>query len=196
MRIEIEKFGIPVRENKKILGEIYSPKELLEIFPQAKPYIENKLQVYLRKKQDLLNQLREDIRKYKDNICELILIRDLYKEKLKKVNKEITRLKRYFSSYKGEKEFQKVDIDELKTKISIIEVFQDLYPDIQLKKQGKTYMCLCPFHLEKHPSFALYPESNRFFCFGCGVKGDVIKLVMVSKNFSFKEAINYLKEIF
>ncbi|MCD6568551.1 hypothetical protein J7K70_00135 [bacterium] len=63
---------------------------------------------------------------------------------------------------------------------------------LQLKKSGKNYKALCPFHKEKHPSFYLYPETNSFYCFGCNQGGDVIKLVELAFNLEFKEAIEYL----
>lgn len=43
---------------------------------------------------------------------------------------------------------------------------------LKLKKSGKIFFTLCVFHHETVPSLALYPDSNRFFCFGCGAKGD------------------------
>ena len=43
---------------------------------------------------------------------------------------------------------------------------------IDLKKVGKVYQGLCPFHEETNPSFTVYPETNTFHCFGCGITGD------------------------
>lgn len=64
---------------------------------------------------------------------------------------------------------------------------------LRLRKSGKNHIALCPFHQEKHPSFYLYPETNSFYCFGCNQGGDVIKFVQLAFNYSFKEAVNYLK---
>ena len=47
---------------------------------------------------------------------------------------------------------------------------------VDLKRRGKTFVGLCPFHNEKTPSFTVYPDSNSFYCFGCGTHGDVIDL--------------------
>jgi len=63
---------------------------------------------------------------------------------------------------------------------------------IELKKNGKAYVGQCPFHDDQHPSFCVYPDSNRFVCFGCGEKGDTIDFIMQRRNLSFKEAIAYL----
>jgi|Deesub1362B_J571_1020462.scaffolds.fasta_scaffold00223_28 DNA primase len=56
----------------------------------------------------------------------------------------------------------------------------------------KYYKGLCPFHAEKTPSFVVYPQSQRFYCFGCGAKGDVIDFIMKLRSFNFKEALSYL----
>ena len=61
-----------------------------------------------------------------------------------------------------------------------------------VKRSGKSYYCLCPFHEEKNPSFHIYPESNTFVCFGCGEKGDVIDLVKKMKKVNFKRAVEFL----
>ena len=44
---------------------------------------------------------------------------------------------------------------------------------VNLKRRGKNLVGLCPFHSEKTPSFTVYPENGSFYCFGCGVGGDV-----------------------
>ncbi|MCX7661473.1 MAG: CHC2 zinc finger domain-containing protein [Candidatus Omnitrophica bacterium] len=64
---------------------------------------------------------------------------------------------------------------------------------LRLRKTGKAYSALCPFHTEKHPSFYIYPETNSFYCFGCKKGGDVIRFVELALGYSFKEAVNYLK---
>lgn len=61
-----------------------------------------------------------------------------------------------------------------------------------LKKSGRALVGLCPFHNEKSPSFSVFPQSNRFHCFGCQETGDVISYVRQINNLSFPEAINYL----
>ncbi|MFV9511039.1 DNA primase [Tepidibacillus sp. LV47] len=63
---------------------------------------------------------------------------------------------------------------------------------IPLKKSGRNYIGLCPFHSEKTPSFTVSPEKEIFHCFGCGAGGDVIKFVMDIENYSFLEAVQFL----
>lgn len=51
---------------------------------------------------------------------------------------------------------------------------------------------LCPLHEEKSPSFKIYPESERFPCFGCGKYGNVINLVMEKEGLTFVEAVKFI----
>jgi DNA primase len=63
---------------------------------------------------------------------------------------------------------------------------------IQLKQSGKSWIGHCPFHDDHHPSFCVYPDRNRFVCYGCGEKGDAIDFIMKMRNISFRETIAYL----
>jgi len=81
-------------------------------------------------------------------------------------------------------------VDEIKQRLNIVEVIAAYVP---LKKAGRNYKGLCPFHSEKTPSFIVFPDSQRWHCFGaCGVGGDVISFVMRRENLSFGEAIKLL----
>ncbi|WP_339064162.1 DNA primase [Tepidibacillus marianensis] len=61
-----------------------------------------------------------------------------------------------------------------------------------VKKSGRNYTGLCPFHSEKTPSFTVSPDKEIYHCFGCGAGGDVIKFVMDIENYSFIEAVGFL----
>jgi len=63
---------------------------------------------------------------------------------------------------------------------------------VTLKRAGRHKSGLCPFHLEKTPSFVVYPDTQSFFCFGCGVGGDVISFVMKHENLDYMEALRFL----
>src|ERR1700692_2871483 len=65
---------------------------------------------------------------------------------------------------------------------------------VRLKKSGKNFTGLCPFHAEKSPSFAVHPTKQIYHCFGCGVGGDVFKFVMEMEKVSFPEAIRTVAE--
>ena len=63
---------------------------------------------------------------------------------------------------------------------------------IQLKKNGKSHVGLCPFHADKNPSLSISPSKNLFQCFGCGVAGDAIRFVELLDQVSFPEAVKRL----
>ncbi len=65
---------------------------------------------------------------------------------------------------------------------------------VRLKKKGSSYFGLCPFHNEKSPSFSVSGDKQMFYCFGCGVGGNVFTFIMNYENFSFGEAMTYLAE--
>ncbi|MGN0692639.1 MAG: DNA primase, partial [Oscillospiraceae bacterium] len=65
---------------------------------------------------------------------------------------------------------------------------------VSLKKQGRGYVCLCPFHSEKTPSCHINSAEGYFHCFGCGVGGDVITFVMKAENLAYIEAVKFLAE--
>ncbi len=67
-------------------------------------------------------------------------------------------------------------------------------PYVNLRRRGKNLVGLCPFHNEKTPSFTVYPENGSFYCFGCGVGGDVITFVRRMENLDYMEAVKQLAD--
>ncbi|MCM1133608.1 MAG: DNA primase [Ruminococcus flavefaciens] len=65
---------------------------------------------------------------------------------------------------------------------------------VSLKRRGRNYVCNCPFHSERTPSFTVFTDTQSFYCFGCGSGGDVITFVMKSENLDFTEATKFLAE--
>ncbi|MBE6728718.1 MAG: DNA primase [Ruminococcaceae bacterium] len=65
---------------------------------------------------------------------------------------------------------------------------------VVLKRRGKNLIGLCPFHNEKTPSFTLYPENGSFYCFGCGVGGDVITFTGMIEHLDYVESLKYLAD--
>src|ERR687897_261976 len=63
---------------------------------------------------------------------------------------------------------------------------------VQLKRTGRSFKGLCPFHQEKTPSFIVFPESQNFQCFGCGKGGDIFTYFMLTENLEFREALREL----
>ena len=80
--------------------------------------------------------------------------------------------------------------DEIKERLDIVEVISSYVP---LKKAGRSYKGLCPFHGEKTPSFVVFPESQGWHCFGaCGTGGDIFTFIMKRENLDFGEALQFL----
>lgn len=63
---------------------------------------------------------------------------------------------------------------------------------VTLKRAGSNLKGLCPFHSEKTPSFTVYPETQSFYCFGCGAGGDVISFIMRTENLDYVSAVEAL----
>lgn len=63
---------------------------------------------------------------------------------------------------------------------------------VTLKRAGRNVKGLCPFHSEKTPSFVVYPDTQSFYCFGCGAGGDVINFVMRVENLEYPDAVRLL----
>ncbi len=63
---------------------------------------------------------------------------------------------------------------------------------VNLKRAGRNLSGLCPFHSEKTPSFTVYPESQSFYCFGCGAGGDTVTFVRRVENLDYIEAVRFL----
>ena len=82
-------------------------------------------------------------------------------------------------------------IEEVRNRNDILDTVSQY---VTLKRSGRTYMGLCPFHREDSPSFSVSPEKQIFHCFGCGVGGNTINFIMKIENLSFKEAIEFLAD--
>lgn len=82
-------------------------------------------------------------------------------------------------------------VEEVRLRNDIVDVISSY---IKLKKTGSNYMGLCPFHNEKTPSFSVSQSKQMYYCFGCGVGGNVFTFIMEYENFTFVEALKYLAE--
>jgi DNA primase len=82
--------------------------------------------------------------------------------------------------------------EEIKRKLDIVDVIHSYVPN--LKRAGRNYTTLCPFHEEDTPSFTVSPDKQMYKCFGCNVGGDIFTFVMKLENISFPEVIKLLGE--
>ena len=82
-------------------------------------------------------------------------------------------------------------IDEIRNRNDIVDIISQY---VVLKRSGRNFFGLCPFHKEKSPSFSVSPDKQIFHCFGCGVGGNVFHFVSKIENLSFKETMEMLAE--
>lgn len=82
-------------------------------------------------------------------------------------------------------------IEEIRKSLDIVDVIGNY---VQLKKQGKNYIGLCPFHSERTPSFSVSPDKQLYHCFGCGAGGNLFTFMMEIEGMSFSEAAESLAD--
>lgn len=82
-------------------------------------------------------------------------------------------------------------IDEVKERLDVVEVIGSR---VELRRAGRHFKGLCPFHQEKTPSFVVFPDRQSYHCFGCGKSGDVISFVMETDQLQFTDALRQLAE--
>jgi len=82
-------------------------------------------------------------------------------------------------------------IERVRTETDIVGLIGEY---VKLKRSGKSFVGLCPFHQEKTPSFNVSPDRQAYYCFGCGTGGNVITFIMNYENVMFPEAVKRLAE--
>lgn len=82
-------------------------------------------------------------------------------------------------------------IETIKAKVDVVE---EIGLVVALRKAGKSFQGLCPFHNERTPSFYVFPESQTWRCFGCNEGGDVFTFVEKQQGLDFREALRYLAD--
>ncbi len=87
--------------------------------------------------------------------------------------------------------FDETFLQELRARADIESTIS---PYVQLRRHGKLLTGLCPFHNEKTPSFTVYPETQSYYCFGCGNGGDAVTFIKNIENLDYVEAVRYLAD--
>lgn len=82
-------------------------------------------------------------------------------------------------------------LNELKYRLDIVDVISSY---TELKRRGHNQVCLCPFHNEKTPSMTVFPQTQSFYCFGCGAGGDAITFIKKIENLEYIEAVRLLAQ--
>ena len=88
--------------------------------------------------------------------------------------------------------FPAVFLDEIRARVTLAEV---IGKSVRLIRKGREYSGLCPFHIEKSPSFTVNEDKGFFHCFGCGAHGDVITFEMRAHHRSFPDAVEALAQL-
>lgn len=82
-------------------------------------------------------------------------------------------------------------IERIKQENDIVDIISE---SVRLKRSGRNFFGLCPFHNDKNPSFSVSQEKQIYKCFSCGEAGNVVTFVMKQKNLQYVEALKYLAE--
>ncbi|MBX6353845.1 MAG: DNA primase [Thermoflavifilum sp.] len=82
-------------------------------------------------------------------------------------------------------------VAEVRARVDIVDVVSEY---VQLRRSGRSFVGLCPFHSERTPSFTVSPDRQLYYCFGCGAGGSVIRFVMDIEGLSFPDAVLRLAE--
>jgi hypothetical protein len=80
-------------------------------------------------------------------------------------------------------------LTELRSRADIVSLISEY---VKLRKAGRRYVGLCPFHQEKTPSFSVDPDKQLFYCFGCGQGGNVFTFLMKMENLTFQDSVEEL----
>ncbi len=118
------------------------------------------------------------------------------KQELYGIERHIKWLQKYYdlmheSSHFNPKVFRnRVDAKELKSRINIVDIIQS---EVELKPSGRSMKGRCPFHNDRSPSFHVYEDSQRWWCYACNEGGDVFNFIQKSRNCDFRAAIDLLQ---
>ncbi len=174
----------------------FSDREWLEIFPEVKNSIPKLIKEWEEKRNEIREIIRKKLTLIKSEVSDEFgrwFWREWIKinegEELLKVETHIARLKKSFLLTKNKVLKGEITEEEIQRALSVPIESLVVQP---LKKCGKALVGLCPFHMERHPSFYIYPETNTCWCYGCNRGGNVISFVMLLYGYSFKEAVKYL----
>jgi hypothetical protein len=173
-----------------------SDKEFIAIFPEAGEIIAQKLHE-LRKQRKAIVAIIDGklvvINDYPDEMSRWFWRQWLKLnegEDLLTTDRHIARLERQLRIAKGLPTPKGALTDDAIQAARDVPV-EDLFNQ-PFKRAGRTLVGLCPFHEDRTPSFHIYPDQNRGWCYGCNQGGDAIGLTMMLHDYGFKEAVQLL----
>jgi hypothetical protein len=173
--------------------------QLLEIFPEAKNHVSTNLKRSVKVlNQEIAELEQSNINNHNQRFSAPVDQKWIYQHIIGGVNEKIksltTQLKKelfVISSLKGNKEIKAGKITEADVAQAKIVPIDSIYSG-QLRKVGRTLIGQCPFHTDKSPSFTIYTNTNRFWCFGCSAGGDSVDFIIKRNGCNFLEAIKFL----
>ena len=167
-------------------------KELLEIFPEAKRIIPEKIKEWKEVKKKIIEEetvpFFEKCNRLKDEFKRAFW-KEAYGYFAGGFNETIAQLKR-LRRLEGLLKYSQNDFNA-KIEVAKQSPIQELFDFERLRKQGRRFIARCPFHKDKTPSFYIY-ENNSWYCFSCNTGGDSIDFIKVLHNLGFREAVSYI----
>lgn len=176
----------------------YTDKELLEIFPEARYVIPPKIQEWKCKRRKVVEAIKAKLLVVHTKSAPenqwfwKEVIKQFDGQSLIEANRHIYRLRRQLAVAQNRKPKGNQLTDERIQRALAVPLLDIAMQNIKLRKSGRTFSGLCPFHNERHASFHIYPHNNSFYCYGCSKGGNVINFVREVQGLSFREAVEYL----
>jgi len=169
-------------------------QEIIKAFPQARRIIPAKIREWKVVRKSVLDNVRAAIERGKGYdpdtraVCfELVMM--ILGLKLDEIDRHLTRLWRLKNLMDGKESADQIT-DEMIERARSFPI--ESLDGLEMRKAGRLYRGLCPFHSERGASFTVYPDGGGFFCFGCGKGGDAIAFSQLKYGHSFKQAVRFL----
>ena len=174
----------------------YTNAELLEIFPEAKTIIPALIKDYSKQRKELVKAIAEEyshimmnpdemFRYFWTSWLKLTKVQDLWV-----IDKNIDRLQRFLQPVVNEpKQSNRITDNQIEDARAI--PIESLLNQ-EFRRSGSNLVGRCSFHDENTPSFYIYVQENRGWCFGCNNGGDTIDIVMRLHDLNFRDAVQYL----
>jgi len=173
-------------------------RELLELFPEAKEFIFEKIEELKMTRERLVSLIKKKLQIIRQKSKpenqwfweEVVKVEEGWD--LLKAERQLARLQRLISTTRGQEIKGKITEEKIRqASLAPIEIIAN-GNGIKLRKSGRSLVGLCPFHQERTPSFFIYPETNSFYCYGCQKGGNIITFVKLLYSYSFKETVEFL----
>lgn len=180
----------------------YTDTQLLEIFPEAKEIVPEKIVEWKVKRDELVGIIKTKLalvkKETKDETSRMFWrewLKACEGRELLEVENQIVRLERLHWLSEPRKitvhNSNHITDEDIKEALRV-PIESLLERDRTIRRSGRNLVSLCPLHEEKHASFFIYPDSNSCWCFGCNQGGNHINLVRLMHEYTFPEAVRFL----